>query len=180
MYIFCDTEFTDFKHSDLISVGFVTEDNQYEFYAELTDHNEKYRSDFVKQVVVPLLEPLKYGDTRDVVKERLCQWINDLPGSSVTLVVDYVGDWILIEQLLLGCVFTKVIRVELLHHSFVNMLLMRGFHNERTATEAVSVMMKKIGEYFDQDPRQHHALVDARATRYGWVQAYNFVSVRSL
>lgn len=180
MYIFCDTEFTDFKNMDMISVGLITEDGQHEFYAELTDYNTKYSSDFVKQVVVPLLNPLKYGDERSVVKQRMCAWIDELPGANITFVVDYVGDWNLIKQLLLGYDFNKNVRVELLHPSFVNMLLMRGFHNERTMVEAETHMMKKIGEYFDQDPRQHHSLVDAKATRYGWVQAYEFVKMRTL
>src|SRR5512139_339576 len=142
MYIFCDTEFTDFRNMDMISVGLVTEDGQHEFYAELTDYRVEYQSDFVKQVVVPLLNPLKYGDERSVVRQRVCTWIDELPGTSVTFVVDYMGDWQLIKQLLLGYGFNKQVRVELLHSSFVNMLLLRGFHNHRTAVEAIPHMVK--------------------------------------
>ena len=56
MLIFLDTEFTDFPESecDLISIGLVDENGR-EFYAESTQFRREACSDFVVDVVLPLL-----------------------------------------------------------------------------------------------------------------------------
>lgn len=46
MLIFIDTEFTDFKNAELISIGLVTEDCRHEFYVELPV-NQARCNDFV-------------------------------------------------------------------------------------------------------------------------------------
>lgn len=51
MLIFIDTEFTDFKSAELISLGLVTEDCRHEFYAELPI-NQARCSDFVLRNVL--------------------------------------------------------------------------------------------------------------------------------
>jgi hypothetical protein len=50
--IFFDTEFTGLhKDTTLISIGMVSEDNK-QFYAELTDYNEKQCDDWIKENVL--------------------------------------------------------------------------------------------------------------------------------
>ena len=60
MKIFFDTEFTGlYKDTQLISIGLVSEDNR-EFYAEITDFNNKNIDEWIKENV--LLNTVEYGN----------------------------------------------------------------------------------------------------------------------
>jgi hypothetical protein len=54
LLLFLDTEFTDFKDMDLISIGIVSQD-LHEFYAENTEYEQSWCNDLVKSVVVSKL-----------------------------------------------------------------------------------------------------------------------------
>ena len=104
MLIFLDTEFTDFNDPDLISIGLVTETGS-EFYAELTDYRDEACSDFVRQVVKPLLKQYPgriEGKSFDVAKD-LRNWLmfydTGEPDAAV-ICVDYATDWHLMVNLL--------------------------------------------------------------------------------
>lgn len=94
MLIFIDTEFTDFKNAELISIGLVTEDCRHEFYAELPVDQARC-SDFVLMNVLPQLR--KVPDvlcTVSELKERLQQWLAQFMGQApVTICFDFEGDW---------------------------------------------------------------------------------------
>lgn len=103
MNIFLDTEFTDFPESecDLISIGLVADDGR-EFYAELTDYRQEACSDFVRQVVLPLLKQHKstvVGNQYSVAKE-LNEWLKHY-NEVVTICFDYNTDWALMAKILL-------------------------------------------------------------------------------
>lgn len=103
MLIFLDTEFTDFVDTDLISIGLVDENGR-EFYAELTDYRQEACSDFVNEVVRPLLKHHKgriEGNKFAVAKE-LRNWLMfyDDGSSKVRICYDYVLDWYLMADLL--------------------------------------------------------------------------------
>mgnify|MGYP003705540817 CR=1 FL=1 len=73
MLIFLDTEFTDFIDTELISIGLVDENGR-EFYAESTQYRQEACSDFVRQVVVPLLGQHKdrvVGNYFEIAKNRI-------------------------------------------------------------------------------------------------------------
>lgn len=173
MYLFLDTEFTDFKHMDLISIGFVSEDGAHEFYREV-HHIPDYRSDFVNQVVMPLLD--NSAKSHDLVAYELKEWIDELPGSEVTVVVDYVGDWQLMNKLFAKAAPSKYVYCKLLNPAFLHMLHSRGIHMQDATARGFAALMQGMQDYYQTDPRQHHALVDARANRQGWVEGYKAAS----
>lgn len=172
IYLFADCEFTDFKNMDLISVALVSEDGQHEFYVEISDHIADYRSDFVNQVVVPLLEGGAKSKTYDWAVLDLRDWLNALPYDDIEIVVDYVGDWHLINEMLKAQPSNKRIYSKMLTAALMHMLHSRGIHTSENISKAYAALVNETPKYFLQDPRQHNALVDARANRHGWVAAY--------
>ena len=92
MIVFLDTEFTDFIDSDLISIGMVSEDGKYEFYAERNDFQAVWCSEFVKASVLPFLgQNSALVCDSDELKRRLWQWFASLP-RSVQLAADSERD----------------------------------------------------------------------------------------
>lgn len=173
MFIFADTEFTDFKNTELISVGLVSEDDQHEFYREVS-HIADFRSDFVNQVVIPLCD--REFNHPDVVSLDMRDWIDSLPGDQVTIVVDYVGDWHLIEPLLKKNPPRKRVQAQMFDYAFWNMLSERGYTVSPAMQGRVfNALTAGISEYYSVDPRQHHALVDAKANRCGWIKGMGAV-----
>lgn len=175
-YLFLDTEFTDFREMDLISIGLVSEDGNHEFYREINNHEPNFRSDFVNQVVIPLLEGGACSKIYRNVSLDLKEWLDSLPYDTVTIVCDYTGDWKLFQQLLENHKPQRVkVIPAMLNYAFLEMLEHRGFHNR---VEDRMTAMMQMGttqpEYYQIDNRQHHALVDAKANRYGWLKAYEY------
>ena len=81
MILFLDTEFTGLGHRwpRLISMGLVSEDGRYSFYAELTP--ESYRdqcSHWVQANIFPLLEGGDRVMDPDKLRQRLTKWISVL------------------------------------------------------------------------------------------------------
>lgn len=100
MLIFLDTEFTDFVDCDLISIGLVDENGR-EFYAELTDYRLEACSDFVNEVVRPLLKHHKgrIEGNKFFVAKALREWLSEYK-NGVTVCYDYILDWYLMADLL--------------------------------------------------------------------------------
>ncbi|WP_242665886.1 3'-5' exoribonuclease [Paraburkholderia ginsengiterrae] len=77
---FIDTEFTDFRRCQLISIAVVGE-NGHEFYGERTDFDPALCSDFVRTVVLPQLGQF---DGRAMPFDQLCEalraWLVGIPG----------------------------------------------------------------------------------------------------
>lgn len=176
MYLFLDTEFTDFKHMDLISIGVVSENGKREFYQEVNNHIADYRSDFVNEVVMPLLKSSEYGKSYDWVALLFADWLNDLSSKDITIVIDYSGDRFLAEKLLQKTPSNKQIRFMLVSDALTQVLQERGLYTPATNTLAMSTFVEEAGNYYQQDPRVHHALVDAKSNRHGWISAINKVS----
>jgi len=105
MRIFLDTEFTDFNESecDLISIGLVADDGR-EFYAELTDYRQEVCTDFVREIVLPLLKQHKgtiLGNRLQVAKE-LAEWLEHYRKHDECIICfDYNTDWDLMRNMLL-------------------------------------------------------------------------------
>ena len=97
MRIFLDTEFTDFNESecDLISIGLVADDGR-EFYAELTDYRQEVCTDFVREIVFPLLKQHKgtiVGNRLQVAKE-LAEWLEHYRTHNECIICfDYGPKW---------------------------------------------------------------------------------------
>lgn len=99
--VFFDSEFTELGvDPKLISIGFVAEDGERTFYAELAD---TYRlsdcSDFAKLAVLPLLEGGNTLMTMRELGERLTSWLTAF-GEPVKLATDSLSwDWPWIKEI---------------------------------------------------------------------------------
>lgn len=154
MLIFLDTEFTDFLDCELISIGLVSEDGQYEFYAERTDYPEQGCSEFVREAVWPHLgKRLEFQCSKEELKHRLWAWFATLPGE-IQIATDSTHDRDLLWDALGEGLPSNLDK---------SVLDIRTLIDTPAFNDAVC-------QYHAQ-PNQpwHHALHDARAHRDGWI-----------
>lgn len=162
--VFFDTEFTRFRDMEhepkLISIGLVADDGR-EFYRELLDTWDiSDCSQFVISVVLELLDNKEYTKEADLAVQ-LKEWIEGLGADEVVLRCDAPAyDWTFIVELF-----------QFYGTWPANLRRKCGtvyFDNDRQRHRYNAGMSM----YFkDQDARQHHALVDARAMRFAWKYA---------
>lgn len=148
MLIFLDTEFTDFTDPALISLGMVTESEE-EFYVEVPFPAHAC-SDFVRGTVVPLLNqyPHAFCPIPDL-RVRLLNWLEIVrrPGEGVEICIDFETDW----ELFVRALDQRVPTWSTPRHvgRNINELLLYSYHKQTGLPE-------------------HHALYDARASRYAF------------
>lgn len=172
MYLFVDTEFTDFVNTQLISVGLVSEEGIDEFYREVNDHNPNMRSAFVQQVVMPLCDMAKHGKPLNEVAADLRDWIDSLPSEKLTIVYDYTGDYQLLHMLFKIAQPSKPMHHVMLNAGLQEALFARGYiTSDQKLIDAFQGLTDGLASYYNIDPRQHHALVDAKSNRNGWITA---------
>jgi hypothetical protein len=176
--LFLDTEFTNFSvmTREVISIGLVSEDGKYEFYVENTSHHESFRSDFVNQTIMPMLDNEKYGMSWDGCCLELASFIKKLPDERINIIFDYSGDVDLVKPMLEHVIHHlggKHITFELFKHALLRVLYERGVHTTSKIDDAFRVLFNEPEQgYFNTvDPRQHHALVDAKASRFAFQRA---------
>ncbi|AME28768.1 3'-5' exoribonuclease [Burkholderia sp. PAMC 26561] len=153
MLLFLDTEYTGYGPSapKLISLALVAEDGQREFYVELTDTWQiSDCTDFVRSKVVPLLG----GSGHRLVEARakLHAWLSGAP-RAVQAACDSGTDFGFLMNLL------GTARVP---------NLMKKYFDLRPLIDS-TVYHSKVVAAYHSDPREHHALVDARTYRLGWL-----------
>lgn len=143
MRIFIDTEFTDFRFANLISIGLVDE-NDRTFYAEFTDYNKNLCSDFVNETVIPLLgkTPNTIVGNKDEIASELISWLSEY--NNPVVCADFSGDIILLFELL-----DNSINFEF-QHIIPNQEMMEEF----TLKNGYPL---------------HHALYDAMRNKYGFI-----------
>lgn len=171
MYLFFDTEFTNFKTLGLISLGIVSEDEKHSFYAEVSDFNRKEASEFVIDVVVPLLDLPLYGLTLPNFVDKLQDWINSFSANEIVFVADYEGDRIILNNVLSQMKNLKPkVSVLLLEQAFLRVIYERPYKNEtKLINSAFNKIMFSIEENIAMEPKkQHHALYDAFCNVRGW------------
>lgn len=151
MLIFLDTEYTDPLNCDLISIGMVSEDKQYELYVERSDFSRECCNKFVQATVLPQLGMHGSALSRDQLAARLKSWFAALP-RSITIACDSVTDWeLLLDALNNECPPNLIGRYDLRGHI------------------DLSVFHRAVVEYHERNGAWHHALHDARAHRHGWL-----------
>lgn len=172
MYLFVDTEFTDFIDCELISLGLVSEDGKHELYFEVTDHAVEKQSEFVRAAIVPLLDNDKHGAPYREAAMILQEWIDRLPDEEVMIVADYHMDLHLMGDMLLEAGGSrKRVLAKSLDDAFRHVLHERGYHMPVQQQRAFMGLQLGIEEYFlEVDNRRHHALVDAKANRHAWLK----------
>lgn len=144
---FLDTEFTDFKDCQLISLAIVGEDGR-EFYGECSDFERSLCSGFVRAVVLPQLDQFP-GRSIPFAQlgDELWAWLLAVPiKPKPVLCYDFHGDYDLLGDLLGGP-------------------LPRGWKHENVATRLDA---ERLAEYVATHGKEHHALHDARANAYAF------------
>lgn len=170
MLLFADTEFTDFETLSPLSVALVSECGNHEFYVEISDCSAP-PSDFVQKIVLPLMDGGAALASYSEASARLSSWLDALPDPAPKIIVDYEGDWSIIRAMLIHARHSVIPSALMLFPAFLNACLERGISGLEIAHDAAQKMPALMEPHFIDDPRRHHALVDARATRLGWVQA---------
>ncbi|WP_186223154.1 3'-5' exoribonuclease [Burkholderia gladioli] len=153
MLLFLDTEYTGFAQAfpKLISIGIVAEDGRAEFYVELADTwTLEDCTAFVKREVLPLLDGP--GIPRAEACAQLLTWLAHAP-RSVQVACDSEADWLFLVDLL-GTLWPAN--------------LANRYYDLRPLVDT-TVYDQAVAAYYRTDAREHHALVDARAYRVGWL-----------
>lgn len=153
MLLFLDTEYTGFGQISpgLISLALVAEDGSREFYAELADTwTPNECTPFVRREVLPLLAGTRLS--RDEARVALRIWFQDAP-RTVRIACDSETDW----RFLLDLLGTPLPRN-----------LADRYYDLRPLIDA-TIYDCAVTAYYETDARIHHALVDARAYRAGWL-----------
>lgn len=154
MLIFLDTEFTDFIDCDLISIGMVSENGQYVFYAERNDYQREWVSDFARLAVLPHVGHSPEAIcSREQLTQRLLRWFSLLPGR-VRIACDSMHDRDLLWDALEG---------ELPDNLDSGRYDLAPFSEEAAFRQAVFGYHSQTGHPW------HHSLHDAHAHRLGWV-----------
>ena len=155
MLVFLDTEFTDSLDCELISIGMVSEDGNFEFYLERNDYPFEWCNSFVRAAVLPQLGRADLALNRTQLIERLTTWFAILP-RNVTIACDSFTDW----ELLLDA-FGEIRPTNL-----------RDRFDMRTIVDS-TVFHNAVVRYHEENGPWHHALHDARAHRKGWLAWMN-------
>ena len=158
MRIYYDTEFTNLDGNvdwDMISAGFVAEDGR-EFYAEITDFLREDCSQFVLDVVLPLLgkgDKLPERMPGSHFGWRFCNWLDSLEASEFSLIADATCDWWLVHEYAQAELSTYPRKV-------------RGQVWQRSDAPVTGLRLAAVESEFWSQPGNagmiHHALYDAR------------------
>jgi hypothetical protein len=151
MLVFLDTEYTDPRDIDLISIGMVTEDGQRELYLERSDYQRTWCNSFVQSTVLPQLGHRGPALDRHQLGAQLAKWLTTLP-RNVVIACDSFTDWELLLDALGDARPTNLNgRYDLRSH-----IDSTTFHNA-------------VVSYHERNGDWHHALHDAKAHRHGWL-----------
>lgn len=174
MRIFFDCEFTNLDETaELISIGFVADDPQQVFYAELAEWSDCAISDFTREVVVPILEMIPEDRLSSVACARaIAEWLASFD-APIELVSDSAWDWRLFKRLL---ALSGADEVTLDTPSGKACHLRYRLFEPANATEERLFFEATRSIY---QGRQHHALVDARALRAGYMAIAHHVNSKN-
>lgn len=150
--IFLDTEFTNFSDARLISIGMAATTGE-EFYMEVP-YNDSGCSDFVKEVVVPLLGR-GHLCSHDDLPRLVLDWLSLVKiAELVTICHDSEFDRTLLLWIF-GGQLPNFIRLRCIGTRHINELLRHGFH-------------------VDNGYPEHHALYDAMEMRHAFREPLPF------
>lgn len=171
--IYVDTEFSDFSSdSELISIGALSVTGE-DFYAELNPAPTE-TSEFVKEHVLPLLEGDRCECERHKFPVVFADWLSQFSGP--LLVSDSSWDIFHVR---------KSFGMPA-HHNFGEIKLATSTDRvievglvtlPPMGDSALEIFYAALANYFRGDPRQHHALVDARALAFAFERVEAGVSL---
>lgn len=165
MKLFLDTEFSSLRkmNARLISIGLVAEDG-HEFYAELPSHTWKYQcSDFVREIVEPILWHGSYTMTPAELSTSLRDWLRQF--DMVEIVTDS-PDW---DFWFLSLVFEVDRAAD--WPANVSRKPFRFDPEGATIHDSMDLAVRGSFEHYwaDKTHFRHHALQDAKALRLAWL-----------
>ena len=179
-----DTEFTDFVNTDLISIGAACENGD-TFYGENLQYIKSWQSDFVKENIVPLLNPTKYGMSTIELSSRLWVWIDELPCDQVIITYDYKTDWVLLDRLFSEEKHPKIIDEHLYNNIYYDCdQICKDMGSDNNAYDRMVEKVKtkfetSLIEYFHRTKEiPHHALSDAKANCEAYLKIVNKFGIR--
>lgn len=152
--LFLDTEFTDLVGvPELLSLGLVSADGAYEFYAERNDVPRARCSEFVREVVLPQFGRIPGSAvTLDDLRTGLRRFLGQLPGL-VHIGCDHAPDFELLRA---------IVGIPWPAHVSTQRWKLEDWQLEPNWAAAES-------DYFGPGRPRHHALEDARALRAGYL-----------
>lgn len=158
MHIFFDTEFTQFRNGELLSIGLVSEAD-HQLYLEIDDPARHARaSTFCQDIVLPQFGLVDGAATRSdsELGARLADWLESFD-SPLVLGCDYKLDWHFLEAALRGAGRWHAASARLKRLDVA----------EVASSEACLAAQEA---YFERSGylMRHHALVDALALRERW------------
>lgn len=162
LLLFLDTEFSNYAHPDLISIGIARLDGA-DFYAEITDYRPDDCTDFVRAEIIPLLGKIPSAACTSVeLSSRLRDWFDAL-SEPATILCDYETDWQLLQAAFIGDLPLNIGTHQLVDH--------KVFRHPAY----------KLGEVLTYSAAwpPHHALADAQALREGYLRWQAAMSGRS-
>jgi len=171
--LFFDTEFTDFVEMDPISLGMCSLDGCDTLYVEL-EHIANWRSTFVNQTVVPLLDGVFHK--REDAANRLVLWLNQF--DTLPLIgCDYVGDATILCDLLSSATVNQRFEFEkqiVYERTLVywKSLVIDPLKGEDHADDTIEKFLTTKEQLLTTNPRRHHALSDALDARTAWITVF--------
>lgn len=161
MRIFLDTEFTEFEHAELLSIGLVADTGE-ECYVEVLDARlEKCCSGFVREHVLSQFGRLPGARAPDLrsLAQRVGAFLSQF-SSSIEVCYDYALD----KALLIRALETTPSTL-----GVVDRLTWLNIDLETSVPEAQDAIAASVAETaYALGLHPHHALVDARALRAGF------------
>lgn len=160
--IFLDTEFSDFKTLNLVSIGLVTEIDK-NFYMENSSINAKDCSLFVQKEIFPLLKGGQNNISYEEIQNKLNIWLNSF-NEEIVFIADYDGDFVILKKLLGHNVqkYKYKSLSEILFDDLIDYHKNKNFHE---IYQKLHVELQiRIDNYFKQNKiKPHNALEDAKA-----------------
>ena len=92
MFVFLETEFTNFAKPDLISLALVAEDGR-DFYAERTDYRENECIAFVRETVSPWLGRVSGAACTKTSLLTVCRHGSHALPEPATIIFNFETDW---------------------------------------------------------------------------------------
>ncbi len=175
--IFFDTEFNNFADLDPLSIGFVSECENFKFYNENTQYNLPSCSDFVKKHVITKLDLDKYGHNKAGIRKNFENWVNhELDDNYLLFVSDYDGDIRIFWKLFSDLNTEKRIQTKLLSEAFSLVSKERLLYDHKKLNKCSEILVKEIGDELNKKPEMiHHSLYDAICNCRGFKKALDFL-----
>lgn len=161
--IFLDTEFTQFREGQLLSLGLVADDGL-ELYVEVADvARQAQASEFCKEVVLSQFGLISGSAVSDdaAVGARVAAWLAPFE-HPVEISYDYKLDWRFFESAL---------RAAGQWDSLASKLRADDVAGVAAPGSPGEVAQNAVFDASDS-PGRHHALVDARALRAAWLASF--------